>query len=171
MAFGVYGVQEEKRQRDSCLEAILLVPPTGITSLLLLYTSVPCRTLILIRSPKECPTLCVVTTGRTLSLARYDRVPVTLVKGDSERFGTRGRRAFVLRFCAVPKVSTRGVQRIYATYALPLRSLMSSSQDSTSHHGSTTTHLSSRVGTTFSHSVTCLMRDQYTSFARANISF
>lgn len=56
------------------------------------------------------------------------------------------------------------------TYSRPLRSLISSSHASSSHHGITTTHLLSSVGTTSFHSVTTFKRDMNASFARSNIS-
>ena len=68
------------------------------------------------------------------------------------------------RSASVPKRTRKGV-----THDLPLRSLISSSQASTSHHGSTTMHLLSSVGTTSFQSVTSLTRDQYCSLARLNI--
>ena len=62
-------------------------------------------------------------------------------------------------------------QSISQTYARPLRSLISSSQASSSHQGITTMFLLSKVGTTSSQQVTSFTRDWYVSFALLNISF
>jgi hypothetical protein len=56
------------------------------------------------------------------------------------------------------------------TYARPLRSLISSSHTSRSHHGMATTFLLSRAGTKSSHLVTSTMRESYTSLALLNMS-
>ena len=56
------------------------------------------------------------------------------------------------------------------TYVRPLRSLISSSQASTSHQGITTIFLLSKLGTKSSQRVTSFIRDWYVSFACLNIS-
>lgn len=56
------------------------------------------------------------------------------------------------------------------THARPLRSLISSSQASTSHQGIATMHLLSRAGTRSSQFVTVITRESYVSFARLNMS-
>lgn len=64
-----------------------------------------------------------------------------------------------------------GARSSCGSEARPLRSLMSSSHASTSHHGSTTTHLLSSVGTTSSQFVMTFRRELYATRARSNMSF
>lgn len=113
--------------------------------------------------------------SRAFSLSWLDGSPQRLVEWNRKRLGTSRGSTLVLLLSTNmrrKKSTNHPISQIkIKTYARPLRSLISSSQASTSHQGMTRMFLLSKLGTTSSQRVTSFTRDWYVSFAWLNISF
>ena len=129
-----------------------------------------------VRATKHRPSLRRLATSRALGLAQLNRRPARLIEWDCKRLCACRRRPFVLWFSSISLVRIATIEsrgdawEEEQTHARPLRSLISSSHASSSHHGITTTFLPSRVGTTSAQFVMALRRESNTSFARVYIS-